>query len=87
MQFLYRSSERGSDVCCPVCGQGFLMYWTRRSPQEQAALVSVVMDALGRQHALCAGPDAHHALVSREEAGEVFAGTAECSPEPQWGYC
>ena len=86
MQVVCRSAEVGSDVCCPVCGQGFLLYWTRRSPQDQPVLMSVLMDVLGRQHALCAGADAHGTGLA---FGEMSGLLPSATPlrEAQWGYC
>ena len=72
MQLLCSSSAVGSDVCCPVCGQGFLMYWTRNSPGDQPVLVSVVMDALGRQHTAF-GANAHESHPALGAPGAVNA--------------
>ena len=86
MQVVCRSAEMRSDVCCPVCGQGFLLYWTRRSPQDHPVLMSVVMDALGRQHAACTGVEAH----GNDAAFREMAGLLPSAPplrEAQWGYC
>jgi len=34
MQVLCKASNTASDVRCNVCGQGFLVYWTRSSLRE-----------------------------------------------------
>lgn len=86
MKLMCKSVETGSDVSCPVCGQGFLLYWTRRSPQDQPVLLSVVMDALGRQHMACSGVEAHNADQALSEVGFASSAAAPLQ-EAQWGYC
>jgi hypothetical protein len=51
MQVLCKLSHTASDVRCRVCGQGFLVYWSRNSRAEQAASRGMVIEALAAQHA------------------------------------
>lgn len=50
MQVLCKISDTVSDVRCKVCGQGFLVFWSRTSVAEQNATRGNVVDALARQH-------------------------------------
>ena len=59
MQVLCKLSNTVSDVRCKVCGQGFLVYWSRTSPTEQEATRSQVIEALGQHHTSSDGEDAH----------------------------
>ncbi len=51
MQVLCKASNSASDIRCNICGQGFLVYWTRTSPVEQAAARIEILKALRAQHA------------------------------------
>ncbi len=59
MQVLCKISETVSDVRCHVCGQGFLVYWSRTSKTEQESTRRQVVEALARQHAASASGDVH----------------------------
>lgn len=85
MQLVCSSAESGSDVRCPVCGQGFLLYWTRNSPGDQPELVSVIMDALARQHSAsdANAHDSSPALGGPHDA----PGAPALLIEARWGYC
>ncbi len=50
MQVLCKISNTVSDVRCKVCGQGFLVYWSRTSKTEQDATRRQVIEALANQH-------------------------------------
>ena len=50
MQVLCKISNTVSDVRCKVCGQGFLVYWSRTSQTEQDATRRQVIEALAEQH-------------------------------------
>ena len=50
MQVLLRKSDEIHDLKCDVCGQGFRLYWERRSPDEQEAMRPAVLDELRQQH-------------------------------------
>ncbi len=50
MQVLCRISNTEGDVRCKVCGQAFLVYWSRTSRAEQEATRRQVVEALAEQH-------------------------------------
>jgi hypothetical protein len=50
MQVLCKISNSVSDVRCKVCGQGFLVYWSRTSQAEREATRRHVIEALASQH-------------------------------------
>ena len=64
MQVLLRRSEFRQDIHCPVCGQGFRLYWELASSPERATMRSIVLGELGDHH-------------SPEQGGET---TAEAHP-------
>ncbi len=49
MQILCKASECDCDVSCPVCGQGFQIYWTRSYSGERSTRVEI-QQALLAQH-------------------------------------
>jgi hypothetical protein len=59
MQVLCKASNNASDIRCKVCGQGFLVYWTRSSLAERAADRSGIEQALRAQHATTDDASAH----------------------------
>jgi len=59
MQVLCKISDTVSDVRCKVCGQGFLVYWSRTSRAEQDATREHVIDALAKQHAVSQSEHVH----------------------------
>lgn len=59
MQVLCKASNLASDVRCEVCGQGFLVYWTRRSPLERDKRREEIVKALRAHHAVDQTADAH----------------------------
>lgn len=50
MQVLCKASNTASDVRCQVCGQGFLVYWTRSTPAERARRREEIVQALREHH-------------------------------------
>jgi hypothetical protein len=50
MQVLCKASNSASDIRCNICGQGFLVYWTRTSPVERAAAREGILKALRAHH-------------------------------------
>jgi len=50
-QVLCTRSNDGNDVRCSVCGQGFLVFWSRFSRKEQEECRVLVQDALRKHHA------------------------------------
>ena len=59
MQVLCKISNSASDVRCKVCGQGFLVYWSRSSRAEQDATRRRVIEALAQQHTLSNSDHVH----------------------------
>jgi len=59
MQVLCKLSNTVSDVRCKVCGQGFLVYWSRSSRDEQEATRRQVIEALERHHTSTDSAQAH----------------------------
>jgi hypothetical protein len=51
MQVLCRVSENASDVQCPICGQSFLIYWTRSSAAHDRSGRVEIQQALLGHHA------------------------------------
>jgi hypothetical protein len=50
MQALLRKSDEKHDLTCDVCGQGFLLYWSRPSSSEQQSMRATVQDELRQHH-------------------------------------
>ncbi len=50
MQVLCERSNAGNDVRCEVCGQGFVVHWTRMAPAQRATTRVRVIQTLRRQH-------------------------------------
>ena len=59
MQVLCKASNTASDVRCNVCGQGFLVYWTRTSVAEREAKRAEITQSLREQHHSSDMPNAH----------------------------
>jgi hypothetical protein len=49
-QVLCTLSHEGSDVRCIICGQGFLVYWSRFSREEQAECRRLIQEQLRNHH-------------------------------------
>lgn len=61
MQMLCKVSNVFSDVRCPVCGQGFLVYWTRLQAKQRGEQRAALVDGLRLQHGTVSSADAHPA--------------------------
>lgn len=61
MQMLCKVSSAFSDVRCPVCGQGFLVYWTRLQAKQRGEQRETLIDGLRLQHSMVNSADAHPA--------------------------
>ncbi len=59
MHMLCKVSTVFSDVRCPVCGQGFLVYWTRKRAGEREEQRHTLQQALREQHGALDSADAH----------------------------
>lgn len=61
MQILCKASDTLCDVRCAVCGQGFLLYWTRSCAEERSA-AAAIPDLLCAHHGEGAGTAAHPSI-------------------------
>ena len=61
MQVLCKASNTVNDIRCKICGQGFLVYFTRSSEQERANARYDIQQALRDQHLGTDAPEAHPA--------------------------
>ena len=87
MQVLCKVSDTISDICCDVCGQGFLVYWSRTSQSEQAATRRQVVAALAAHHSTSNAPDAHPRSgfnVPEWSGGARFSGAALLGGAEGW---
>lgn len=66
-------SHAGSDVRCAVCGQGFLVFWSRLSRAEKTACRRVIQDHLRN----------HHVTVNDTHGGRRIH-PREPFPIPEW---
>ena len=64
-QVLCTLSHEGSDVRCTICGQGFLVYWSRFSRAEQAECRRIVQDQLREHHVAAKDPGADRRIHPR----------------------
>jgi hypothetical protein len=51
MQVLLKKSDERQELQCPLCSQGFRVYWERTSLIEQSAVRGTVLQALRDDHA------------------------------------
>lgn len=61
MQMLCKVSVGFSDVRCPVCNQGFLVYWTRSREISRAEQRQALQAELRQQHLSLDSTDIHAA--------------------------
>jgi hypothetical protein len=87
MQVLCKTSNTASDIRCKVCGQGFLLYFTRTSAKERAEVRYDVQMALRDQHLATDAPEAHpqEGFTVPAWPGEVkFSAAALLGNAPEW---
>ena len=87
MQVLCKASNTASDIRCAVCGQGFLVYWTRNSIEERAAARAGIVQALREQHSDTKEATAHppSAFNLPDWTGEPrFSAAALLGNAPAW---
>jgi hypothetical protein len=87
MQVLCKASSSASDVVCGVCGQGFLVYWSRSSAEERAVSAADIQKTLREQHSCSDAPNVHpregFSLPAWE--GELkFSAAALLGGAPRW---
>jgi hypothetical protein len=75
-----RLSNEGSDVRCPVCGQGFLAYWAKFSRAEQVESRRVIQEELRRHHVEGLTSGEAHAVHPRES----FTVVEPCAAAPAY---
>jgi hypothetical protein len=46
------TEEQGADISCKVCGHKYKLYFERKSPEEQAAAMTIVAQTLINHHVL-----------------------------------
>ena len=59
MHMLCKVSTPFSDVACPTCGQGFLVYWTRQRVGEREQQRQILEKLLCQQHGATSSAEAH----------------------------
>jgi hypothetical protein len=87
MQVLCKASNTASDIRCNICGQGFLVYWTRTSRDEQTSARTEILQALRNHHTLSNDHAAHPAQGFNlpEWNGEPrFSAAALIGNAPAW---
>ncbi len=90
MQVLCKASNTASDVRCTVCGQGFLVYFTRTSPQERAQRREEILQALSDHHVASNDPSVHptHGFNLPEWSGAPrHSAAALLGGAPAWATC
>jgi len=78
MQVLCKASNSASDIRCNVCGQGFLVYWTRTSTAERGVARVGILQALRGHHGSSSDASAHPTVGFNlpEWGGEAGASAA-----------
>jgi hypothetical protein len=87
MQVLCKSIADSPEVCCPVCGQGFVLFWERQSRAERAMALREIARTLRSHHGKLSSPDAHpqRGFVVPDWNGPIaFSGAAILGNAPSW---
>jgi hypothetical protein len=87
MQVLCKSSNEAGDVCCSVCGQGFVLYWERPTKMERAQALREIAKALRAHHSKGSAADVHPQrgfLVPQWDGPVAFSGAAILGNAPSW---
>lgn len=50
MQVLCKPTDASPHIQCPVCGQGFLLYWERSARDQQDGTLPSILQALREHH-------------------------------------
>ena len=90
MQVLCKASNTASDVRCSICGQGFLVYFTRTSPQERAARLTEVQHSLRDHHAATDASAAHPTQgfhLPEWNGAPEYSAAALLGNAPAWAAC
>jgi hypothetical protein len=87
MQVLCKSTSFTPDLCCSVCGQGFVLSWERQSRAERAAALKEISKTLRTHHLKGSGREAHPQrgfLVSDGPAAIAPSDAATLGHAPSW---
>ena len=87
MQVLCKSTSQAAEVCCTVCGQGFLLFWERQSKTERGLALAEVAKTLRGHHLSISGPEAHPQrgfVVPSWDGPVAFSGAAILGNAPTW---
>ena len=87
MQVLCKASNSASDIRCNICGQGFLVYWTRTSLAERAAARAGILQALRGHHTETDAASAHPTAGFNLPAWDGDAGSSAAAllgNAPEW---
>ena len=87
MQVLCKSTSHSPDMCCPVCGQGFVLFSDRQSKIERAYVLREVTLALRSHHLRLPGIAAHPQrgfLVSHSSGSVAISDTPMLGNAPRW---
>ena len=87
MQVLCKSSSEAGDVCCSVCGQGFVLHWERQTKLERAQGMREIEKTLRAHHGKGSGADVHPQrgfLVPQWDGPVAYSGAAILGHAPSW---
>ena len=87
MQVLCKASNTASDIRCNICGQGFLVYWTRTSRKERETRRTEILEALRSHHESASDASVHptEGFNLPEWHGEPrFSAAALLGNAPSW---
>jgi hypothetical protein len=74
-------SHEGSDVRCLICGQGFIVYWSRLSRAQQGECRGIVQEQLRQHHIDARDPGADRRIHPRSAFNVPdWTGVAHVSP-------
>jgi len=59
MQAYCHKTNGNAELHCSICGQGFVMFWERKTAVERAVTRAEIHELLRRQHRAGAGPEVH----------------------------
>ncbi len=87
MQVLCKISNEGADVCCSVCGQGFVLFWERQTKMERAQGILEIARTLRAHHQQGSAPEVHPQrgfLIPKWDGPVAFSGAAILGNAPSW---
>jgi hypothetical protein len=87
MQVLCKTTSDSPNLCCTVCGQGFVLLWERQSKAERAMALRDIAKALRGHHHKLSGRGAHPQqgfVVADGNGSSTFSGAAIAGNAPSW---